>query len=327
VKALISGDLGFVGRHMAAELIARGWEVSGFDIRRAGPDEGNGYPHWVGDVRGIRSAPGWPERGTVYDLVVHCAYAVGGRAAIEGVPMNLAHNVAADAALFEWALTTGQRRVLYFSSSAAYPFYLQTPHWLAQMGRDAMPLHEGDIDPRGAEEPDANYGWAKLTGERLAAAAAGQGLPVHVVRPFSGYGGDQSLDYPFPALLWKVLQNRGEPIPVWGSAEQVRDWIHIDDVVNGALAVVDADERLPVNLCTGIPTSMDLLVRFMWELARPGEEFPGITVQTDRPMGVFWRVGDPRRQHEIYVPKITLEEGILRALDTLREMVRAGEAA
>jgi nucleoside-diphosphate-sugar epimerase len=347
MKALITGESGFVGRRMRAELEARGWSVSGFDLRypeywRAYGDHGRnrfGTYHYF-DVREMRHYP----KGEPFDLVVHCAYAVGGRAAIEGVPMNLAHNLAADAALFEWALTTGQRRVLYFSSSAAYPVRLQGVGRAADLARSSAPtfpglsdrvaagmrLAEDHIEPGYAAEPDANYGWAKLTGERLAAAAAAQGLPVHVVRPFSGYGGDQALDYPFPALLWKVLTNQGEPIPVWGSAAQVRDWVHIDDVVRGALAIVDADVREPVNLCTGVPTSMESLLRQMWAAAwgdRPGRDFPGIHVQADRPMGVHYRCGDPRRQHEHYVPVVTLEEGILRALDTMRPLLAEGAAA
>lgn len=312
MRALITGAAGFVGRHMRAELEGRGWEVTGFDIASLGVRGGPAY----GDVRNIANLM-WM-RGEVYDLVVHCAYAVGGRAAIDGVPMNLAHNLAADAALFEWAVTTGQRRVLYFSSSAAYPVDQQSPQWLEQAGPHGMAMHEEDIDLTDAEEPDAAYGWAKLTGERLAAAAARKGLAVHVVRPFSGYGGDQGEEYPFPALLRRVLANHGEPIEVWGSALQVRDWIHIDDVVRGALAVVDADERWPVNLCTGEPTSIATLVSLMWSIVHPEWTSPNIRVLADKPMGVFWRVGNPDRMLEHYTPQVTLMEGIERAADWLR---------
>lgn len=322
MRALISGDLGFVGRHMVAELVGRGWSVTGFDVRANGP--ALDHEHYTADVRNLgRDWYGAHERvhrGEPFDLVVHCAYAVGGRAAIEGVPMNLAHNVAADAALFEWALKTGQRRVLYFSSSAAYPVSMQ--------GHDVEPvataiarglrLHEVDIDPSRAEEPDANYGWAKLTGERLAAAASAEGLPVHVVRPFSGYGGDQGVEYPFPALLRRVMANDGEPIEVWGSADQVRDWIHIDDVVTGALAVVEHNERRPVNLCTGVPTSMEQLIRFMWEVVHGGRRFPGVKVLAGKPMGVHWRIGNPNRMHEHYEHTISLGEGIERAVALLQ---------
>lgn len=322
MKALITGAAGLVGRHMRAELEGRGWEVTGFDIRPTYGEPGRRTFH--GDVRNIGTADGVTALGQIrastYDLVVHCAYAVGGRAAIDGVPMNLAHNVTADAALFEWALTTGQRRVLYFSSSAAYPVSMQGRNVgpVENAVQRGMRLCEIDIDLKRAEEPDAAYGWAKLTGERLARAAAAEGLAVHVVRPFSGYGGDQGEEYPFPALLRRVLANHGEPIEVWGSALQVRDWIHIDDVVRGALAVVDADERRPVNLCTGEPTSIATLVSLMWSIVHPEWTSPNIRVLADKPMGVFWRVGNPDRMLEHYTPSVTLQEGIEWAADWLR---------
>jgi hypothetical protein len=40
-----------------------------------------------------------------------------------------------------------------------------------------------------------------------------------------------------------------------------------------------------------------------------------ITYNTEAPRGVHWRVGDPSRLHEFYVPRISLEEGIARALE------------
>lgn len=336
MRALVTGAAGFVGRHMAAELRTRGWEVDGFDIK-LGRDTPRDFLY--GDVRRLLhpSDSLWHITKGTYDLVVHCAYQVGGRATIDGQPMALAHNLAADAALFEWALTTGQRRVLYFSSSAAYPVRLQTREHIAYLERsngladegfrtrlaDRLRLAEHHINltqwaKTGDWSPDAHYGWAKLTGEMLARAAAAEGLAVHVVRPFSGYGGDQGEEYPFPALLRKVLTSDGKPVKIWGAIDQVRDWIHIDDVVAGALAVVDQDVREPVNLCTGVGTSMADLVATMWFLARPDEPFPSVMADLGKPLGVMHRVGDPARMLEIYRPQITLTDGIARAIEALR---------
>ena len=289
-RALVTGDAGFVGRHMRAELSRRGWDVTGCDLT------------YGADAREVFLAD-----GSRYDLVVHCAYHVGGRAAIDGQPRNLARNVELDAAMFDWAVRTAPVAVLYFSSSAAYPVALQgmpRPHRISSHG-----LHETDIDPASAREPDAGYGWAKLTGERLAAAAAESGLRVHVVRPFSGYGEDQDPDeYPFPAIVRRVLAG---DLTVWGPPGQYRDWIHIDDVVAGALAVVDADERRPVNLCSGEPVEFgDLACRIASAVGRAGH----VTYDQDKPTGVRYRVGDPTRMFEHHKPQVTLAEGIRRAV-------------
>jgi nucleoside-diphosphate-sugar epimerase len=291
----VTGSAGFVGRHMVAELEVRGWDVDLCDLEHS-------------DAREDDALVLFRRRSTVYDLVVHCAARSPHRAAIDGQPSIMPYNVMLDSAMFNWAIRTGQRRVLYLSSSAAYPLDLQ--------GDFARPhaLRESDI-PWGNKNigaPDASYGWTKLAGERMAAAAAEAGVAVHVVRPFSGYGADQGTDWPFGAFLDRA-RRREDPFTIWGTGEQVRDWIHIDDVVNGALAVVEADARESVNLCTGTGTSMLELAEQI--CAAFGHE-PLFQTHPDAPAGVAYRVGDPTRFNEIYRPRVSLAEGVQRAVAT-----------
>jgi nucleoside-diphosphate-sugar epimerase len=301
--ALVTGAAGFVGRHMTAELERRSWAVIEVDIddRAGGEDALDVFRR---DITG-------------YDLVVHCAARAPHRAAIDGDPTTMSYNLQLDSAMFEWAVRTKQRRVLYLSSSAAYPVGPQAGHVPYRM-------HELDLDPMasistdllkamgsmGPLLPDAGYGWTKLTGERMATLAATTGLAVHVVRPFSGYGEDQGTDWPFGAFADRA--SRGEdPFTIWGNGRQVRDWIHIDDVVGGALAVVEADDRRPVNLCTGRGTSMLELAQMMCDEAKFRPDFD---LKPDAPSGVAYRVGDPSRFHQLYKPKVSIEEGVTRAL-------------
>lgn len=308
MKAFVSGSAGFVGRHMADELERRGFEVWGSDLAK-GHDALDVFRKEIDHHR--------------YDLVVHCAFHVGGRAAIDSDRMALARNLNLDSAMFDWAVRTRQPRILYFSSSAVYPVDRQDG-WerLGPDMRTRIPnrLRESDIDLSDPQKPDADYGWAKLTGEKLAANARAMGVNVHVVRPFSGYGEDQSLDYPFPSILKRA---RDGDLTVWGPPGQTRDWIHIDDVIAGALAVVDQDVQEPVNLCTGVPTEMGELARLVNDEVRSSVYHPAhmslppapeVTYLTDKPTGVLYRVGDPTLFHSIYQPKITVEEGISRAL-------------
>jgi nucleoside-diphosphate-sugar epimerase len=90
----------------------------------------------------------------------------------------------------------------------------------------------------------------------------------------------------------------------------VRDWIHIDDVIAGALAVVESGTEDPVNICTGVGTSMLELAQLCCDAAGYS---PEITPLPDKPTGVAYRVGDPTRFHEYWVPKVSLDEGVRRA--------------
>lgn len=319
-KALVTGGAGFVGRHFTRRLLDDGWDVISVDVREVPMNRNMTHPvgsaqlHLIQDMRQFVTPwnPSYPT--TRYDLVIHGAYHVGGRAAIDGTNMNLAGNVWLDAMLFEWAVRTHQPRVLYFSSSAAYPASAQS-----QLARPHR-LHEDDVHldcpHRLVGVPDGDYGWAKLNGERLAAATQRNGVRVHIVRPFSGYGNDQDLTYPFPAIVQRVNDHvAGEPFTVWGPPGQTRDWIHIDDVVAGALAVVESDEIRPVNLCTGRGTSFGELVHLAFAAAGRSGHLGEIIYDTTRPTGVFRRVGDPCRMRERYVPTVSIQEGLYRAFN------------
>ena len=288
----MTGSAGFVGRHMVAELDRRGWDVLTCDIAA---------PRSPFDALEIFVGPKLP--AAQFDLVVHAAASAPHRAAIDGEAEHFARNVHLDSAMFDWAVRTGQGRVLYLSSSAAYPRCLQVDDAFGS-------LLESDINPDSAMEPDSNYGWTKLTGERLAAAARRKGLPVTVIRPFSGYGEDQTENFPFRALVERA-RRREDPFVIWGDGQQVRDWIHISDVIAGMLAVVESGTEDPVNLCTGVGTSMVELAQLA--CAQVGYE-PEFEFRIDKPAGVAYRVGDPTRFHQYYKPQVTLAEGVARAL-------------
>lgn len=282
MRVFIAGVAGFLGRHFAAALEQRGYAVEGCDIV------------WGTDVLDV-----FRTSDTRYDLVVHCAAVQPHRAAIDGMPNHLAANLHLDSAMFDWAVRTQQRRLLYISSSAAYPIHLQERPPRRLFEQDTVEVF-----------PDGGYGWLKLSGEYMANDAADAGVAVHIVRPFSGYGEDQDARFPFGAFVNRA-RHREDPFTIWGPGTQVRDWIHVDDLVGGALTVIDQDIRHPVNLCTGVGTSMLDLARLVCKTA--GYK-PAIQPRPDQPAGVFYRVGDPTRLHTIYTPKIGLAEGVRRAV-------------
>jgi nucleoside-diphosphate-sugar epimerase len=297
MRVLITGHRGFVGRHLAAAFQQRGDLVYGVDLT-----EGDDALDFFRDP--------W-EHG--FDLALHCAAVIGGRAGIDGSPLAVGTNLALDAWFFRWLQLSGTPRAVYFSSSAAYPVDLQNDLALCDE------LNEAAIRGGAANigRPDATYGWAKLTGEQLAAHARAAGHRVLVVRPFSGYGADQALDYPFPSFIRRAVR-REDPFEVWGDGEQVRDWIHIDDIVASVLELLRVDEKLfevaaPVNLGTGRPTSFNELAQLVISL-RGGGYSPEIKHLLGRPSGVAYRVADVATLHGYYEPRVSLEEGIRRAI-------------
>ena len=153
------------------------------------------------------------------------------------------------------------------------------------------------------------YGWAKLSGEKLASYARAEGLGITVLRPFSGYGTDQSLDYPFPSFI-KRGREKEAPFNVWGKGTQVRDFIHIEDIVRATFQAITNKVEVS-NLCSGRATSViDLAELVMMQAGYLAE----IKTNPTAPVGVAYRVGDTHKMLSFYEPKISLEEGIERAL-------------
>ena len=285
MKILITGDAGFVGRNFRKHLESH--EIVGVDI-----------------VNGLDARDFFRTDNTHFDQVIHLAAVVGGRKMIEGSPLALAVDLSIDAEMFSWALRTKPKNISYFSSSAAYPIFLQAP------GMPATRLQESFIDLSFIQTPDMTYGWAKLTGEMLATHARAEGLKVQVFRPFSGYGEDQALDYPFPSFIARGLQ-RKNPFEIWGDGNQVRDFIHIDDICKAVITAWETDIET-VNLATGRPTSFNELARLVADAAGYKPDFKHLEAE---PVGVAYRVGNPSLIKTFYIPTISLEEGIQRAFD------------
>jgi nucleoside-diphosphate-sugar epimerase len=279
VRAAVTGSAGFIGSHVVRALEDAGYDVTGID-------RGNG---------GVEA---FTRRHDRYDLVVHAAAFLGGREAIE---QKMAHavNLETDAAMFRWAERARPGRLVYFSSVAAYPVRLQ--RWRG------VRLREEDISFTWPHQPDELYGWAKLTGELLATQSS---VPVTAVRPFTVYGPGQQDKYPFANILGQVLRKQN-PVTVWGSGRQQRDWIHVTDVARAVAACAAAGVDGPVNLCTGKATAIGGLAVAM---AREHGYEAELALLPEKPEGLPYRVGDPRRLEEICPPQITLAEGIALAV-------------
>jgi UDP-glucose 4-epimerase len=310
--ALVTGGCGFVGRHFVSRLLQDGFDVTVVDDLSTGlrPDRwpqhlrvraehvDRAHFHLVDFREYCRHAV------ADFDLVVHLAAVVGGRLTIEGDPLAVATDLAIDATFFNWIVRSRPlpRRVFNFSSSAAYPIHLQQRATHRPLSEEMISFDER------LGVPDLTYGWSKLTAEFLARfAAENYGLNVVSFRPFSGYGEDQDFSYPFPSVIRRVAR-RDSPIVVWGSGEQLRDFIYIDDVVDASFACAEhVEPGSALNLGSGVGTSFIELSRTACRVL--GHDAPVIN-DPSKPEGVFGRVGDCTRMLRHHTPRVSLEDGI-----------------
>ncbi len=258
---------------------------------------------WFNDTYGIEIDQ--------FEDVFHLAAIVGGRAKIDGDPMMVALDLSIDAEFFYWITRNKPARVLYPSSSAAYPISKQTE-------ANTIQLRESDIDFNSMGQPDMTYGWTKLTGEYLAKIAASHyGVKITCIRPFSGYGEDQDFTYPIPAIARRAALKEN-PFEVWGSGYQGRDFVHIDDVLDCTLHAMDhIHDGTAINIGMGKLTNFREIIDVFCSFA---DYKPEIKPLLDKPVGVHSRYCNMDFVNETlgWKAKISIEEGMRRVYETVK---------
>jgi UDP-glucose 4-epimerase len=126
------------------------------------------------------------------------------------------------------------------------------------------------VDEEHPTQPISAYGMLKLAGEDLACRYAdAHGLRVRILRCSNVYGEHQPADRGQGAVAVfadRIL--RGEPIVLFGEGDAVRDYIHVDDVAETALALLGASpEHRVVNLGAGRGHSLNDLIRLLEDAA------------------------------------------------------------
>jgi UDP-glucose 4-epimerase len=349
---LVTGGAGFVGRNLIKRIIETGrcehvWCIDDLStgispeawpeisVERVGQENGFGLyqnadsstivhfiqtdvlPVFLAELEKIQ--PVLQMKLPEMDEAYHLASIVGGRAKIDGDPLAVGLDLGIDSAFFLWAAKVNRpKRILYASSSAAYPVNLQTEDKEIALSEDMIDFENG------LSSPDFTYGWSKLTGEYLARIAhRNYDLNVAVIRPFSGYGEWQEPVYPTPAIAMRAAAKM-KPLYVWGTGEQSRDFVHIDDCITCMiLATEKINDGTAVNIGTGKPTSFLELAALMADIVGYETEVIG---RAGKPVGVASRYCNPEFTRNVlgFYPTISLREGMSRVIEVAKKRVESG---
>ena len=323
---LVTGGCGFVGRHTCKRFYDMDWNVVCVDnfVSESsicpskwpkhlliGNHNDTEYEQFKFIQQSCIEYFKTPTAKNHFNLIVHLAAIVGGRANLENNPIGVAEDLSIDAAMFQWAVTNKPDKVIYFSSSAAYPNKYQHDNEFKQCLSENMISFDSDIGVS-----DLTYGWCKLTGEYLAKLAHEKhGLNVVCYRPFSGYGEDQNTAYPFINLITKVV-NQETDISIWSNA--VSDFVYIEDVIDFIMVSMDKiNDGTAVNIGTGIGTCFSDLVQLMCNIHN---HTATVSVLDDKPKGVYYRVSNNELCNSYgFIPKMSLTDGIKKTIKYLKD--------
>lgn len=166
------------------------------------------------------------------------------------------------------------------------------------------------------------YGESKLaTYRQLAALAESRGLTFAWGRIFLPYGPYQARARLIPSVIIALLQQRPIPCP---AGDQMRDFIHVQDVADAFVALLDSELTGARNIGSGLPVSARDLVTLIARLM-VGERSLHFDASPQRGGEPASIVADTRRlRSELgWRPRLTLEDGLARTIAWWRSNLRA----
>jgi GDP-L-fucose synthase len=316
-SCLVTGGSGFVGTHMVEALIGQGARVRVSLHKRPMKCVGPGIETVSADLshqEDCRRAM----QGVQY--VFHCAGAVsaagvtagsGGTNAMSAITANLTLT----ANVLEAAWATGVAQIQIFGSSTGYPV---SDH----------PIREDEMWSGPTHPSYFGYGWMRRYLERMGEFVHNRSkTKVTIVRPTATYGRHDDFDpttgHVIPSLIRRAVA-KTDPFEVWGTGDEIRDFLHIEDLVRGCLLAV---EKLPtcdpVNIGYGQAVTIREVVDTILQAAGHRAK---IHFDASKPTTIPVRIVDCAKARRLlgFEPKISLRDGLADTVSWYKEQLAAG---
>ncbi|MFH1820361.1 MAG: NAD-dependent epimerase/dehydratase family protein [Candidatus Nealsonbacteria bacterium] len=310
-KILVTGGAGFIGSHLVDALLDLGKEVVIFDATISGSPKN--FSSKAKLIKGdIRKPEQIKEAVKGIDLVFHAAANANGTFSVNNPQLDFDINATGTLNILEAASQAKVKKFVYLSSAAVYGRPLYSP-----------------IDEKHSAEPYIPYGGAKYAGEVYCHVyLRAYHLPMIIGRSFCVYGSRENhktaLVEVSRYLRWHLNQ---KPIQIIGDIDKkIRDFVHVDDVVQGLLLIADCGGSGEVfNIGSGEATSMRKLVDIIGSVT--GKE-PITKVISEIQDDTYSLVADISKIKSIgYTPKIPLIDGIKQLAKKLGEFPEMPEGA
>jgi dTDP-glucose 4,6-dehydratase len=303
---VVSGAAGFIGSHLCQRLLEKGYQVTALDSFLTGSPSNLEHLAESPDFQLVEQDVCLPVRveGPV-DLVLHFA-SPASPVDFPAMPIEIVkvgtlgtHN------LLGLALAKGARFLLA-STSEVYGDPLEHPQ------RES---YNGNVNPIG---PRGCYDEGKRCAEAFTMAYhRAHGLETRIVRIFNTYGPRMRLDdgRVIPNYFSQAL--RGQPLTVYGDGSQTRSLCYVDDLVSGALAVLEGPDPLPFNIGSQDEVTMLELARIVKRVTGSDSVIEFRPLPEDDPRQ---RRPDTGRAREVlgWTPTTSLEDGLRRTLEYFR---------
>jgi dTDP-glucose 4,6-dehydratase len=308
-RILVTGGAGFLGSHLCERLLEDGHEVIAMDNQVSGQTENleesfyhDRFTYYEHDVTEFIHVTG------DLDWVLHLA-------SLASPVFYKEHQIKT---LKVGAMGTHKTLGLAKEKDAKYLFTSTSEVYGDSEVNPQPEDYRGNVD---CYAPRACYDESKRYGEALVRAYQDEhDLNVRVARLFNTYGPRMRLDdgRVIPNFIRQALE--GDPLTVHGHGKQTRSFCYVSDLIDGLLALMDADVQTPVNI--GNPDERTILDLAEVVLKVTGSD-SGITYEKRPPDDPEVRCPDlTKAKRELdWKPEVSLEDGIERTLPYFRDAV------
>lgn len=342
---LITGGAGFIGSHLAEELLSAGYHVRVLDNltpqvhpNREWPDYLNAeVERYLGDVRDPQAITAALDGA---DGVFHYAAAVGVGQSMYEIGHYTSVNNFGTATLLEVLSQRPVKKLVVASSMSLYGegLYRDGNGRVTSAHRDRAQIADRQWEPCGhngeplvpiptpeTKAPDlaSVYALSKFDQERLCLMVAGaQGIPATALRFFNVYGPYQALSNPYTGVLaiFAARYLNGRPPLIYEDGEQRRDFVNVRDVARASRLAYETSgtDGQTFNIGSGRARTIREIAEDLGRVLDRQDLTPEITGR--------YRIGDIRhcfadisRAREIlgYEPWVPFETGLAELADWL----------
>ncbi|MFH1996544.1 MAG: NAD-dependent epimerase/dehydratase family protein [Candidatus Omnitrophota bacterium] len=310
---LVAGGAGFIGTNVIKKLIEIGDARIRATIHKKKPLFRDSSIDYVKCDLTEKAACQKVVQGV--DIIFLCAASTSGAAVIAKTPLvHVTPNVVMNSLLLEAAYNAKVKKFVWLSSNAAYP------------DTGARPVKEDEMFDGDPYECYYAVGWMKRYTEilcKMYSMKLKDPMPCIVVRPSNIYGPFDDYDFAtshvMAAMIRKVAQ-RHDPIQMWGTGDDVRDMIYVDDFVDALfLATEKIDTFDPVNVGLGAGFSLKEILKTILE----ADGYGGARVVYDptKPSMIPIRLLDTSKAEKVlgFKARTGIREGAIKTIEWYRQ--------
>jgi len=309
-KVLVTGGAGFVGINLINRLLDEGAQVRATLYNKDPVIKDHRIEYIRGDLRLEEDCEKVVDG---MDYIFMCAANTSGAKVMSTTPLvHLTPNMLMNIQMLQAAYTFGVKKFLFISTNTVYPL-------------TDFAVKESDVTNEFYESYHI-VAWMKRFTEIVCEMYTNrirEPMKTVVVRPGNLYGPYDKFDWEkskvIPAIMRRAIE-RHDPFEVWGDGMDLKDFLYIDDCIDGLmLAMEKLEEFEPINIASGIPVTIrEVLAEIL-----KSSEYTDADVQYDssKPTMIPKRMIDISLAKEKlgFEPKVPLKDGIKRTVEWYKD--------